>query len=195
MKKLFTLNALLFLFIAVLWSSCGTSTSITKRRYTKGYYISHNHSRYTPKAKTEKQNVVTAKPMLVAPKMEKAAEMNEPENTPSEVLTANAPLSKAEAAMVNETKKGGSKKIGTLPGIQRNLNAAELLVKKPFKAINNVVVNASDDDDGLSLFWIVIVVLLVLFFLGLAGDILGDLIYILLVIALVLLILWLLKVL
>ncbi len=194
MKKSFTPYILLCLIIAVLVSSCGSSTSLTKRRYTKGYYVSHSPARHTTKAKAEKTALAkSTHPVVVTPKAEsQPADLKSLSKSPAPVVTAN----KASAA--HKVKKPAFAKINSEPDLINNTSRpAELLVKKPFKSITGLALqkSADDDDDGLSLLWIIIVVLLVLFFLGLIGDILGPLIYILLVVAVVLLILWLLRVL
>jgi hypothetical protein len=194
MKKSFTPYILLCMIIAVLVSSCGSSTSLTKRRYTKGYYVSHSHARHTTKAKAEKPAPANAtQPVVVTPKAEsQPADLKSLSKSPAPVVTANknSTAHKIKKPALAQTNSNADL-------INNNLRSAELLVKKTFKSINGLTLqkSADDDDDGLSLLWIVIVVLLVLFFLGLIGDILGPLIYILLVVALVLLILWLLRVL
>ncbi|MES2681149.1 MAG: DUF5670 family protein [Bacteroidota bacterium] len=196
MKKSITPYILLCIIIAVLVSSCGSSTSLTKRRYTKGYYVSHSPARHTTKSKTENTAVAKAtQPVLVTPKTESqpaTADLKTFSKSPAPVITAN------KATGSHKVKKPAVAKTNSDPDLINNTSRpAELLVKKPFKAINGLALqkSADDDDDGLSLLWIIIVVLLVLFFLGLIGDILGPLIYILLVVAVVLLILWLLRVL
>lgn len=180
---------------AIILSSCGSSTSITKRRYNKGYYVSHspnkNSTKTTAKAKT--QGVKADEPLKVMDSTpEQTANISQTDKTTAPI-TANTTKSAAKAKQSRANTNTNSTNL--VPFAKSA--PAELSVLQPFKSIDKAVDQklSASSDDGLSLLWIVIVVLLVLFFLGVINGSLGGLVYILLVVALVLLILWLLRVL
>lgn len=193
MKKLFTPQFLLMMITAIILSSCGSSTSITKRRYNKGYYVSHspnkNSTKETAKVKTQAINAnEPLKVMDITP--EQTASTSQADKTTSPT-TANTTKS-AEKAKQTRTNTNSTNLVPFTKSAP-----AEFSVLKPFKSINKAVDQklSASSGDSLSLFWIVILVLLILFLLGVIDGSLGGLIYILLVVALVLLILWLLRVL
>src|SRR4051812_33215633 len=71
MKKLFTLYLVLTVIAAIALSSCSSNRSITKRRYTKGYYVSHGINRHSNSKTNEHKQITIAKaetPLLVAAK-------------------------------------------------------------------------------------------------------------------------------
>ncbi len=192
MKKSFTLY-LILLVTAGLLASC-SSAFITKRRYTRGYYVErHQHAPVAkrPEAqKTEEQKNIST--VYVLPQIKTGEAPGEKTNMfegPDK-----KPLAGAARLKKNPTAR---------PAPQESLHALipGLSVKKPIKSVQAAIElakpTADSGDDALSLFWIVIVVILILWLLGLisGGWGLGGLINLLLVIALVLLILWLLRVL
>ena len=195
MKKVFTPFILFAIIASVVLSSCGSSNSVMKRRYTKGYYVSHSKNKHSQPVSHEKTSVVKSDQSLkVVPLAEKEISttvVKTPDTAKLPVITANSEIVPRKVA-----NKSTATQLSN-PSLKINSQPTELSVKRSFKSINNALVQkrSAVAEDGLSLLWIVIVVLLVLFFLGLIGDVLGGLIYILLVIALVLLILWLLRIL
>lgn len=188
MKKLFTLVVISVLASFVL-SSC--SSTFTKRKYRKGYYVSKNHKpRDTKETVTrhEDKKPVTSVPALVMPELAKAEAAKVPATT--ENKSASAPVTSKQTTSKNSMS--GKK----LPA----LALSDISVKHPVKtidtAINKYKLNAHDgESDGLSLFWIVILIILILWALGLISGSFGFIINVLLLVALILLILWLLRIL
>ena len=195
MKKLFTPQFLLLLITAVILSSCGSSTSITKRRYNKGYYVSHSPNKTTTKA--------IAKAKMPAAKSKEPLKVMDitPEQTAvtSKTDKITAPITANTTKAPEKTKQSRTNTNSSSTSLVpfKNSAPAEFSVLKPFKSINKAVDQklSASSGDSLSLFWVVILVLLILFLLGVINGSLGGLIYILLVVALILLILWLLRVL
>jgi hypothetical protein len=192
MKKLITSIAIC-LVTAILFSACSTSGVFTKRRYTKGYYISHQHARHNTS---------------VNPAAEKTPQQTGPVAT---VKSTGAPAVKQPSGSFAETVSGPGK-MPALSHIKRKTSAGhhvkdrvsatplELNVRESFKPSHswlNAAKPMASDDDALSLFWVVILVILILWLLGVltGGWGLGGLIHLLLIIALILLILWLLRIL
>lgn len=193
MKKLFTLLSICII-TSLIVSSCSSSSFITKRRYTKGYYVSHTHSRHAPparpaaeKEKAEPGTAVTAAPKTVA----------EPALLPPKTAeTEKAGIAKKSSAAHRKHKMADQKALrGNGPDNTIGLSLSER--SDPYKTTLSLRPSADSEDDALSLFWIVIIVILVLYLLGVisGGWGLGFLIHLLLVLALILLILWLLRIL
>lgn len=185
MKKLSTFISLSILS-AIILSSCGHGLSITKRRYTKGYYVSSQKKRPTTKntpASTAEQPLETLK--LVSKPTEQI-------NTGEKLQKTNA-VTRAAAPGKNQTARRINNSPSVLPDILSSFS-----IQKPIKTIDKLIdsrkLQAGSDDDGLSLFWIIILIVLILWLLGFISGNFGGIINLLLVIALILLILWLLKV-
>lgn len=192
MKNLITSIAIC-LVTAILLSACSTSGAFTKRRYTRGYYISHQHTKHNPPAH---------------PAAEKAGPQPVAEAPARNTESVTAPQI---AYATQTTQKSG--KIARVLSVIKQKTAANRYAKKSVSAepvqlslresyrSSHATLSAAkpmaSDQDALSLFWIVILVILILWLLGVltGGWGLGGLINILLVIALILLILWLLRIL
>ena len=193
MKKLFTLYMVLTVIAAIALSSCSSNRSITKRRYTKGYYVSHGTNRHSsPKANEHKETTVAKAetPLMVAPKP--AETIVSTNDKKPEVVSAEAVTTANDVKTGNNTSNTAVNSHQSTPAH----SPANLSVQKPFKAVSAAASNkkfVAGDSDGLSLFWIVILVLLILWALGLIGGF-GGFVYLLLVVALILLILWLLRI-
>lgn len=183
------------LLLAVFVSSCGTNGSITKRHYTKGYYITHSKV----KGKVTAENIDS-----------KLAQQKDIETIfaiPSKhIVKENFTKNSENGNQVVDRSTLVASSIKK-PALSNNLAVSRNALKFiPVFKLNPLKENkhsfltksnaASSEDDGLSLLWIVIVVLLVLWALGLisGGFGLGGFINILLLIALILLILWLLRI-
>jgi hypothetical protein len=180
----------LALLAGFVLSAC-YSTSITKRRYMKGYFVEHrakNHSKSksTETARVSKPEILPAtanmKAGAVKAGLQTSAVADPDLHKPVTASAARAHKSNAQAQKQNYAQ------------------TVELAVKHPVRALNQaarLINSAAPADDALSLLWIVIVVILILYLLGLLFDGfgLGNLIHILGVIAVVLLILWLLRIL
>lgn len=194
MKKNITLNIISFLAIIIM-SACGSYSDITKRQYTKGYYVSHTKSKHKAVAvvKEKKINhpkigeVVISKPLNEVTK-ENFATAASIENPTADTKTLVASSSKKPIVFnTHIVSKQPLKSSPTFKIFPTKENKHSIFRKKSM---------VMHDGDGLSLFWIVIVVLIVLWALGLLGGGfgLGAFINILLLIALILLILWLLRI-
>jgi hypothetical protein len=195
MKKYLAPFVIVIAITSILLSSCGSSSSLVKRRYSKGYYYSHNKNRSNRNVQPEKTNVAVVKqPIIITP------QFNQPSSTAAEhSVSAPEPITAAANSKItpDKIKTRSASKIFDVASPKNNSPRPELSLKKPIKLIDGILTQKHNGGagDALSLLWIVIVVLLVLFLLGLIGEVLGGLIYILLVVALVLLILWLLRIL
>lgn len=185
------------IIISGLLSSCKNS-EIIKRKYNKGYYISHSGKKQTKQSSAETKPIdPSTTTSATESKPEVTTELVVPENTENQ--TASVPEeTKSEPASASDIIRKLHKRtqaIGsTIPlGITSDNSNAE------DNTNNNSVLNQSSDPahEALSLLWIVIVVILIVYLIGLLldGFGLGLAIHVLAVIALVLLILWLLRIL
>lgn len=183
--------------ISEFLSSCKNS-EIIKRKYNKGYYISHSGKKQTNPSSRETEtidNAVTA----TAPESKPETATDEPkatENTESKTALAsseNESKAFSSSDMIKKLHKRTEAIGSTIPlGITPRTTQAEDLK-------NTSVLSQTSDParDALSLLWIVIVIILIVYVIGLLldGFGLGLAIHVLAVIALVLLILWLLRIL
>jgi hypothetical protein len=174
-----------FVLITVfLFSACNSSLSITKRRYTKGYYIHHPSA---PNAlatenllkKNHKQTATTKEQNTVAAENEALASITGPQSpaaaSPQKSRTTNAKTP------------------------ERSLAPSEFITQpvKSFTALKKQIEAHSAVGEALSLLWLLVVILLVVYIAGLLFDNFGAgwIIHLLLVAALVMFILWLLRIL
>jgi hypothetical protein len=200
MKNLLTIVSFAILG-SILFSSCGSSLTITKRRVNKGFYVASNHNKGITKHVNEKEadrpfnnkavseaaispEEAYAEPVLAEPIASKSAEP---------VLTADVSTEKpAEpAAAKHKTIRH------TIAAAESTKRIIEKMTVSPKKHMQKMKQKSSPQplaDDALSLFWIVVLIIFLLYLLGLltGGFGLGGLIHLLLVVALILLILWLL---
>jgi hypothetical protein len=192
MKNLLKL-LLLFAATSILFASCKTA-SITKRHYTKGYYVSHS-------GKKGKNSPATTEKTLPGTNAESlTAKESRPESTDSqnEKSLAMTPPATGTQPLIKSEKSTTKKEIIT-DDADNEITLAEPSVKQmvinPFK-LAKVAAARDSGDDALSLIWLLIVVLLIIYIAGLLLDNfgLGGIIHILGVIILVLLVLWLLHI-
>lgn len=175
-------------------SSCSDKISITKRKYNRGYYVSHSNKRGDVKRPAQAPEL-----KLEAP-VETEIVLAKPPTQQNKVTESDPSLSASTARPIDNNKIMSSKKVH----IDRQVNKKYLKVKQLEKLMPSATyssdikkrLNAQSDSEALSLLWIVIVVVLILYLLGLlfGGFGLGGAIHVLAVIFLVLLILWLLRV-
>jgi len=192
MKKIITFGVICII-ASILFSSCRSNISITKRHYNKGYYVDFNNGKKVGLAPKEEEKVVqtkTSKPVYYS---QDQAEQNTMGGysgqsliADNNVIAANNEKMQRNVISQQYTKQSLKPKIKEEPAAQIKRTLFETK-----KMSSNSYVG-----DGLSLFWVVILVILILWALGLlaGGFGLGGLINVLLVIALVLLILWLLRI-
>lgn len=178
-----------------IFSSCSNKLSITKRKYNKGYYVSHSHKKNYLKDKQTNAIVnhetnETIKAIRVNP--EKLI-INEGKNDVSLSASASKPVESNFSLIKNKPTTSD-------PILNKKYYKVKKLEKlMPSDSYSKFIKNslsADSSDEALSLLWIVIVVVLILYLLGLlfGGFGLGGAIHVLAVIVLVLLILWLLRV-
>jgi len=192
-------KSLRILILAIItgfaFSSCSNKFSITKRKYNKGYYVSHSHKRGEIKRQAQTVEVKPEAPVETETILAKPSKKQSVNNESEKQLSAS--ISKpVEQSQVNNN----SKKVYN----DRQLNKKYYKIKQlenllPSQAYSQELkkkLSADHEHDALSLLWIVIVVVLILYLLGLifGGFGLGGAIHVLAVIFLVLLILWLLRV-
>lgn len=197
MKKVFKLSVIC-LILSILTASCGSSANFTKRRYTKGNYVSYNFKKQSVETEQDEEEENTSQ-----------IEINEtPENTiiaSNITINTNSELRSTDHTDVlntenesNQESNGAEeqKEEKTKPSsIQKMKNNLNPIVKLKTTIADKKSKQAPQSDgDALSLLWIVIIVLLILWALGFISGSFGGLVHLLLVIALILLILWLLRV-
>ncbi|MBA3682870.1 MAG: hypothetical protein H0W73_17150 [Bacteroidetes bacterium] len=186
---------ILTIITSFIFSSCSNKLSITKRKYNKGYYVSHSHKKHNVKDQQA--------PTSVKPEINEAAEAIVVK--PKTQITAedkNAPLLSASVSKPTENSSSvkNSAKTTSAPALNKKHYKVKQLEKlMPSKFYTQEIKNklsARSDGEALSLLWIIIVVVLLLYLLGLlfGGFGLGGAIHVLAVIFLVLLILWLLRI-
>lgn len=196
MKK--TLQIIILTIItSFIFSSCSNKLSITKRKYNKGYYVSHSHKKNPVKdqqsaisIKHKKQEV--AEIVVVNPTTKI---ITHDKNDVTLSASATKPIENNSTSVkdkaISHSDASVNKKYYKVKQLERFLptNQYTQELKKNLSA-------DSHSDDALSLLWIVIVVVLLLYLLGLlfGGFGLGGAIHVLAVIFLVLLILWLLRI-
>ncbi len=187
MKSLLKLS-LLLLISSLLFTSCNSKLSLTKRHYSKGYYIAHNtgkHAKPSPKKKQEQTTPVYTvkvnpilKPIGSVTPVKKQDVLTTQATARSNKTTNNIVLQNKGKTLLHSTKN------------------TPLIT--PIKNLHEAYLSAQSDEDQHrhhSLFWILILVILLLWFFGyLAGWGTGGLINLLLLIALILFILWLLRI-
>lgn len=191
MKKIITLT-IIGLLAGIVFSSCGSKMSLTKRHYNKGYHFAHsNGKRVHPKAKAEEKLAQNKPSEVLSPLATYSAQPNVKENS------INSPVISNERIVASNQKKGVAST--SLNPSKHALNFKALTIDKPITQIKRSLLEVnkahnSSDGGGLSLFWIIILVLVLLWALGYSLGSMGGLIHVLLVIALILFILWLLHI-
>jgi hypothetical protein len=201
MKNLLTIVSFAILG-SILFSSCGSSLTITKRRVNKGFYVASNHNKGITKHVNEKEadrpfnnkavseaaispEEAYAEPVLAEPIASKSADVS--------MLTADVSAKKpAEPAAAKH--KTIRHKIAAAESTKRIIEKMSVSPKKYMQKMKQKSSPQPIADDALSLFWIVVLIIFLLYLVGLlsGGFGLGGLIHLLLVVALILLILWLL---
>jgi len=192
MKKQLQFISLLLAFIFLV-SSCGKGLYITKRKYTKGYYVNHSHKKERTKALASYKTAQTEHSENIYTTSGKAPAATSKNNA---VLTADAITPGQVSASEKETAPAKkSTKLFTKKAQQIKLLESVLPRKKMPQDLRQKL--SHDTEGALSLLWIIILVVLLVYLIALLFDSfgLGWLIHILALIALILLILWLLRVL
>lgn len=170
--------SVLCLTALILFTSCESNLSITKRRYNKGYHIDHIKDQANLPVKKHKK-------------------LEDPTGTISTYTyqTENIEnLPNGTTIPTLEEQQYQSNSIQNTSPITPTTNKTIVKHQKRSTVIGSVTI--ADHEDGLSFFWVVILIILILWVLGLlsGGFGLGGLLNLLWIIALILLILWLLRV-
>lgn len=189
---------ILTIITSFILSSCGKQMSITKRKYNKGYYVSHSHKKANVKSQPATAAISHEKPehlQAVPVKIDAPTKHVEEEITLTAAVTK--PLEKQNnPTPTSKTELSGNKfakKFYHVKQLEKIL-PSQLYTAEVRKKL------ASDQDhshDALSFLWVIIVVILILYLLGILFDGfgLGGLIHLLALVIVVLLILWLLRIL
>ncbi|HLP14432.1 MAG TPA: hypothetical protein VK177_21055 [Flavobacteriales bacterium] len=200
MKKRIKFN--IIILISLVFASCGSNFSITKRHYTRGYYINHSNNKVIAKNTSNE----ASQPVI-------GLELNEETNSSNKKTHENI------SALVKDTTVEKTSVVSDVPVTHSTVptnyhqNASKKMENtahhtnskrnlKPFFEINHLNTKkikssntAARDHEHLSLLWVVILVILILWAVGYLAVGLTGLINLLLLIALILFILWLLRVL
>ena len=192
MKKIITFGSIIIISI-VLFSSCESNMSITKRHYNNGYYIANSKMKHDNNQK-KIETAIPTKTILSSNSIQNKIESNAI-NMDS---VHNSFIDKNDMVASNNKMPG---KTNTHNKIKNAVKQqAEILRHSAKQNKRNVFrknkVKDDSTDDALSLLWIVIVVILILWLVGflLGGFGLGGIFNLLLLIALILLVLWLLRI-
>ena len=193
MKNLITFFAIC-LISSILFSSCKSNMSVTKRLYNDGYYISYNKGTQ-PVHSPKKEIIIQAKTDIP----EVSDQSNREQNT-TDIYTEQQTITdnKVTATVNKNTQTKEISQQSPKQVLKHNAKIFENPVAQIKQTLSRSKITSGTTavNDDLSLLWVVILVLIILWALGLisGGFGLGGLINILLVIALILLILWLLRV-
>ncbi len=194
MKNLIKLSTL-FIATSMLFASCESNLSLTKRHYTSGYYIDYTkNTSITPKSTDKVAQTPATNVTIVA---------NSPAKQNTESKNAVS-IIKPKIASVTTTAKSLLPKINLQPVIKPNAINGFITINSQPREANPILAESPTTTDrvmdrgdrALSLIWLVIVIILIIWLIGLiaGGFGLGGFINLLLLIALILLILWLLRV-
>jgi hypothetical protein len=185
MKNLLN-NLTLIVAAGILFTSCGTKWSLTKRHYRNGYHVEHAGKQLAQTSKftehSEKRIPVRVSEQRINPIAENEMTANVNSVTQPVQSVAVKPVSHKHSVL----------------SMQRFTSKIETAVNKPKVILKNKIqkLTVAGDDEGRSFFWTIILLLILIwaiaFFLG--GIDLGGLIHLLLIIALVFFILWLLRI-
>jgi hypothetical protein len=197
MKKLLVITSACII-ACIFFSSCGTSLSIAKRHYRKGFYVEfakHNQAP-SPVKNAEKKPSPDKRTIL-------SYSVLKPEKRIVE-MAGNIIPKPTQVQSIHKTT-GGKPQLYKTVSMQNSL----LTDKQTNAVTKNIAIQTGpfftqdseyhDDGGGraaLSLLWIIIVIILIIWLIGiLAGNFgIGPVINVLLIIALILLILWLLRI-
>lgn len=187
MKSLLKLS-LLLLITSLLFTSCNSKLSLTKRHYSKGYYIAHNTGKHAkPSSMKKKEQTTPVYTVKINPNLKPIGSVTTVKK--QDVLTTQATARSSKTT--NKVAVQNQEKI-----LLYSDKTTPLIT--PLKNLREAYLSAHSDENHHrhhSLFWIIILVIILLWFFGyLAGWGTGGLINLLLLIALILFILWLLRI-
>ncbi|MDP1802647.1 MAG: hypothetical protein Q8L81_14900 [Bacteroidota bacterium] len=181
-----------------IFSSCGKQMSITKRKYNKGYYVSHSHKKGDVKSQPATAAIKHEKPeqlQAIPVKMELPATHAEKEIVLTAAVTKPIETQNNQTLAPKNELSGNNfaKKFYNVKQLEKIL-PSQLYTTELRKKLSG---DNGHSHDALSFLWVIIVVILILYLLGILFDGfgLGGLIHLLALVIVVLLILWLLRIL
>lgn len=180
-----------------LFTSCGSSLTVTKRQHNKGYYVSFNKIKHSDRSNPEealKEESNTNEENTAIRTAEGVEENTEIISTSTEddVAATDTDMEEVSAPEVKKKNTFVSNALNLKKAVNEKVEGSATKIKNSFSTQQDEMSTPAPREDGLSLLWIIILVILILWLLGFLGGIGGSLIHLLLVIALILLILWLL---
>ena len=193
MKHLIRISVVCFI-ASLLFSSCSSNLSITKRHYNNGYYIEYCKGKQAAPAPKEEEKLSQTQTKEPVSTIKNQAIQNTIRRYPSQ-----NPATQKNVSATSSNEKTQRKAISQ-QAVKQALKKESKVVEDQSSQIRYALSETKkirqdqSERDGLSLFWIVILVLLILWALGFLSGSVGGLIHLLLVIALILLILWLLRI-
>jgi Flp pilus assembly protein TadB len=200
MKKLLQI-ILITSLVGLMFSSCGSQMSVTKRRYNNGYYVSHTAGKHATKKQIEDIGLKPGKAEKTQAGKTAIAEQKAavPEQ---DHLIAESVIRKANELGQEQYKKQKAveerKHEFVYNTYADHIDKIVRISGRPQlkESIEKKMRSGDPAGDVLSLFWIVLLVILLLYLFGLLFDGfgLGWAIHLLALVFLILLILWLLRV-
>ncbi|MGP8214745.1 MAG: hypothetical protein ACLQQ4_04200 [Bacteroidia bacterium] len=197
MKKLITFSTLC-LIASIIFSSCGTNFSITRRHYNPGYYID-----YTKSSPSVASSKVAAKPVQSA--VNKQLNTEQPKGTQTtkvaDVNPVNRPIANSPSGIIKKIKHKAILSFTAKQGLKNTISSSEepqIQAKSYVPDAITMTDNATERGGGRSLLLLLLIILVIILLIGILlnlGAFIDLLFDILIVILLILLILWLLKVL
>lgn len=187
MKTYFT-NVFGMIFLSAFLFSCGSSLTVTKRHYKKGYYVSYSRTPGSSDSGTD----------------EKSIKQSDSKTRIAEIKNSELVNEEHENNVIEE-KVSNEEANSTTDFIRDPIDFEQREITSYVKDNSKIDDERSEEidqnplprhEDGLSWVWIIILIILILWALGYGFGFggLGGLIHLLLVVALILLILWLLGV-
>ena len=188
MKKIIMFSAICAL-AGILFTSCNSNWSISKRHFNNGYYVDNGKNKHAEVIAIDKkertkgeQDDFSRSDESIKPDTEKVT------GTQQHAITVVSGKQTPGKTAAEKKKLNAERPVNTFKNPSQK-------IKETFSKINQKK-NAKEDGEGLSLFWIIILIILILWVLGVisTGFAIGSIINLLLLAALILLILWLLRI-
>lgn len=197
MKNLITLSLTIGILSSLLFS-CGSSLTVTKRHYNKGYHISYNKIPKSVDNKDEEKLISKTESYSTSNNTRETVNQTEEIAIEKEIASVSASQEDVSEMDLDDEEKTSIAKFDFKQEFGKVANTTQESVSKIKSSLSDKYVSIENSsprsEDGLSMVWIIILVILILWALGFGFGGLGNLIHLLLVVALILLILWLLGV-
>lgn len=192
--KNFITYCIITMAVIFLFTSCGSSLTVTKRHYNKGYHVSFNKIKQSDRSNVneiENDQLVNSDENKIFDSSLSMEESTSNSSISEDIFTDEVNSTDDQKVVVQTDKKQPEKLFNSTMGMSENVQSTYTKIKNSFSDQKELK-TPQPREDGLSLLWIVILVILILWAIGFIGGNVGGLIHLLLVIALILLILWLL---